>query len=238
MYDTLHIRESQMAAKKLNKKCSINKCARKHAAHGYCLMHYKRVQRHGSPEYRHGGKIIGRPCQHCERVATAREMCDRHYQMWRKYGDALHEDKRKNGLPPGVSKHREKYIAVTDNAGNFKATVPQTDASITKLDRPHATAKKAQGLRRGTSRKWLLHRKITGALKGQIVHHIDLDPGNNNIGNLHVFNSAKEHGVAHRSLDVVSADLVRYGAVIFDAELGVYRLSESFLRASALHLQP
>jgi hypothetical protein len=86
------------------KLCSIDGCGRRHAAHGWCLMHYKRVQKHGSPEYRWGGKVVGRACRHCARPVAARDFCLRHYQMWHRHGDPLFADKKKlGGMPVGTS---------------------------------------------------------------------------------------------------------------------------------------
>lgn len=34
--------------------CSVDECERTHAARGLCLMHYKRMRRHGSVEFRGG----------------------------------------------------------------------------------------------------------------------------------------------------------------------------------------
>jgi hypothetical protein len=38
-----------MAPPKLNRKCSIDGCEKKHMAHGYCATHYKRFRLYGDP---------------------------------------------------------------------------------------------------------------------------------------------------------------------------------------------
>lgn len=214
-----------MAPPKLNRTCSIPECGRKHAAHGYCLMHYKRVARHGTPEYRWGGKVVGRACDHCDRPAVARGMCERHYQMWHRHGDPLYADARKKGgLRHGLHQRRG-YLMECPVAS--MPTAVSADARTEKTDRPHAP--KRQGLRDGLkrSRREWQHRKIAAAVKGQIVHHIDVDPSNNSPENLHVFNSPSEHAKAHRSLEKVAGQMVRLGIVRFDPIEGVYLLTQS-----------
>lgn len=45
---------------------------------------------------------------------------------------------------------------------------------------------------------WILeHRLVTGALKGQVVHHKDGDRQNNQPANLRVFDSPLEHRLHH-----------------------------------------
>ena len=197
--------------------CTIEGCGRKHAAHGLCLMHYKRVQRHGSPEYRWGGKVVGRPCLHCERQAIAKGMCFRHYQMDRKHGDPLYADKRKTeGLPNGT--HLRRNYEMVCPVAEFPIAVPATSASVEKSDRSHANALKALGLRDGSkrSRREWKHRKVVNAKIGEIVHHIDGDYRNNERSNLHIFYSAKDHADAHRSLEKLAFSLLMVGLVEFD----------------------
>jgi hypothetical protein len=105
--------------------------------------------------------------------------------------------------------------------------IPASDPRIQKRDAPHKLNSAAQGKRNtGQRRRVWQHRKVTGAKPGQIVHHIDLDPTNNDIGNLHVYDDAAGHGRGHRSLEKVAASLVRSGTVVFDRLSGKYRLAE------------
>lgn len=57
----------------------------------------------------------------------------------------------------------------------------------------------------------------------EIIHHIDNDITNNNISNLWLTDSS-QHKKAHVSLVSASWDAVKSGAIIFDAELGQYKL--------------
>lgn len=228
-----------MPAQLKNRKCSIEGCGRKHAAHDLCLMHYKRQLRHGSAEYRWGGKVVGRPCMYCDRPVIALEMCWRHYQMNRKHGDALYSDKRKvDGLPNGIHRRRG-YLMVCPVAEITKAQ-PDTSPSLTKKDRLHERANSTNhGLRDGSlrSRRQWKHRKVAGAKKGEVVHHIDLNPTNNDPDNLHVTSPAG-HAAAHRSLERIAAQLVHLGLVCFDRSAGLYELAEFAVPAKPSRVQP
>lgn len=209
--------------------CTIENCGRKHAAHGFCLMHYKRFKKNGTPEYRWGGKVVGRACEHCDRAVAARGMCMRHYQMWHRHGDALHSDAKKvAGLPAG--EHMRRGYKITGETVNFVKSQPPS-ATTEKSDKPHRIAFDAQGLRtlgvKANYRKIWEHRKVAGAKPGQIVHHIDGDPLNNERVNLHVFNSQAEHARAHRSLEKAAYSFLKSGLLVFDETSGCYVPAQS-----------
>ena len=216
-----------MAPPKKDRRCSIDGCNRKHAAHDLCLMHYKRQQKHGSPEYRWGGKVVGRACKFCDRPVTAKEMCWRHYLMNYKHSDPLYADKKKTeALPNGVHARRG-YLMECPVVDITKAA--PSDATVEKGDRRHAIAFKNHGLRDGSQRhrrQWV-HRKVAKAKPGDIVHHVDGDPRNNAAENLHIFKSPAAHAKAHRSLEKVAYQLLRDGHVEFVAGEGVYKLRQS-----------
>jgi hypothetical protein len=60
----------------------------------------------------------------------------------------------------------------------------------------------------------------------EIVHHVDLDKGNNEIDNLHVFPGRSEHRKAHYSIELLIPSLLQRGIVRFNRSLGVYELCE------------
>jgi len=207
--------------------CSVEGCGRKHAAHGLCLMHYKRMKKHGTIDYTWGGKIVGRQCLHCERPVAARDMCMRHYQMWHRHGDPLYSDAKKvDGLPPG--EHMRRGYKITTDAK--LAPAKPAGASTEKTDRAHRQAFDAQGARKPGEkrnyRKQWEHRKVAGAKPGEIVHHIDGNRLNNAAENLHVFNSPSDHGAAHRSLELIAFELLQRGLVVFDRERGRYQFAD------------
>jgi hypothetical protein len=197
-------------------------------------MHYKRVQKHGTPEYRWGGKVVGRPCLHCERPVRAREMCNRHYLMWLTRGDALYADQRKQAdLPPGT--HLRKGYRVVTPPAQITTPKPAGAATVEKWDRPHALTGHAPLDVRSKSgrrvyRQWE-HRTVAGAEAGEIVHHIDGDRLHNDPSNLCVFADATAHGRAHRSLELIAYRLYRLGLVAFDQETGTYLLNEQLIDA-------
>ena len=210
-----------MAPPKLNRKCTVKGCDRKHAAHGYCLMHYRRIKKHGTVCYTWGGKKVGRPCQFCDRAVVAREMCYRHYQMWLKYGDPLHSDKaKKNGEKNG--RHiRKGYMMVTDVA-DFPKAAP-SDETTEKSNTHHSQFINSHGYRQNGSSRVLEHRKIAGAKPGEIVHHIDGNKINNNLENLHVFKDNSDHTKSHKSLETIAYHFLSLGLAYFDPDSGLYR---------------
>jgi len=76
----------------LIKFCSVEECERKHKAHGYCSMHYRRVLSNGSP-FR---PRDGRECEVelCARKCTRKLYCDKHYYRFKKHGDPLLSQER------------------------------------------------------------------------------------------------------------------------------------------------
>lgn len=148
--------------------------------------------------------------------------------MWHKHGDPLYADSKKiGGLPNG--EHKRRGYKMVCPVTNITKASPITDPKIERSDNCHKSLLINHGLRDGSkrSRRQWEHRKIANAQPGEIVHHIDLDPSNNMIDNLHVFESPKQHAIAHRSLELIAANMVKDGSVIFDRHSGLYRLAQS-----------
>ena len=90
------------------KKCAVDECDRsQETSNGYCLKHYKRFKRLGSTEL--PSREV-KKCEFCDRDATARGMCGKHYQNWARHGDPLHTDKyRQSTNKYGYKKSQGKY---------------------------------------------------------------------------------------------------------------------------------
>jgi hypothetical protein len=58
--------------------------------------------------------------------------------------------------------------------------------------------------------------------KGEIVHHVDMHPSNNEPGNLHVCDTLQQHAEIHRSLNDLVAGLIEDGIIAFDCSAGKY----------------
>lgn len=73
----------------------------------------------------------------------------------------------------------------------------------------------------------LVYENAYGVLpkKGEVIHHIDLDKHNNDIGNLYLCDN-KKHLSVHRSIEKLIKPLLENGIVVFDD--GEYRLSDSY----------
>lgn len=64
-----------MAPPKLNRKCSIDGCSKRHLANGYCAMHLRRVRLYGDPHFVkalqiHGATILERWYHYTDRVGV------------------------------------------------------------------------------------------------------------------------------------------------------------------------
>lgn len=74
------------------KICKIEDCERKHKAHGYCNLHYRRIKTTGmASRPRDGNKC---DVSGCERDCTRNLYCDKHYYRFKKYGDPLIVEER------------------------------------------------------------------------------------------------------------------------------------------------
>jgi len=66
-------------------------------------------------------------------------------------------------------------------------------------------------------------------VKGEIVHHIDGDHSNNDIGNLFLCKS-NNHQIMHWNLMKVAYQMVRDGIIVFDRKTGTYKKNIYFRR--------
>lgn len=79
--------------RKYTDTCSVEGCASRFYAKGYCVKHYSRLQNHGDPlAYLPGAKKrAGCAIDGCERPYQAQGYCSMHYTRVRKHGDPRHE---------------------------------------------------------------------------------------------------------------------------------------------------
>lgn len=70
--------------------------------------------------------------------------------------------------------------------------------------------------------------------KGEHVHHIDLDPGNDSDDNLHVFPDGTAHGECHASLGFCAQVLIKRGLISFSRRAGRYHVSHGSLRVPGI----
>lgn len=167
------------------KTCTVEGCARKHAANGLCLMHYKRFRKYGTTELPEREIKL---CLYCSRQAVTKGMCDAHRQMDARHGDPLHADKKRAALEP-LYVDKQGYLAVRGKGGHN------------------------------------VHRIITNAKPGQVVHHIDDDKLNNDLSNLYICENQAKHASAHQSIEKLGFELVKVGLINFDRSLGRYVFS-------------
>lgn len=67
--------------------CEAKDCERKHKAHGYCSMHYRRKLYNGLTDRPKDGKNCA--VNDCARKCTRNLYCDMHYYRFKRYGDPL-----------------------------------------------------------------------------------------------------------------------------------------------------
>lgn len=70
------------------KLCSIEGCANKSHAHGWCTTHYGRWLKHGDPNFIKVAFEALCSVEECERTAKNLGLCDMHYQRFVRNGDA------------------------------------------------------------------------------------------------------------------------------------------------------
>lgn len=107
-----------MGRTKLNKKCTIDGCDKKHHSHGYCISHVKRLRKYGDalghPErvFRNRNrKSLNKKCSvvGCGRMHQARDFCSCHYVRFMKHGTP------QENIPIKETKRVQKFCKLCNN---------------------------------------------------------------------------------------------------------------------------
>lgn len=123
---------------------------------------------------------------------------------------------------------------VADRLGRSSRSIMERSKhlSIPKWRRPsgmHA-GRQIDGFNKGRpvyTHRVVMAKHIGRSLTRQdVVHHIDCDTNNNSIENLHLFNGPSPHRLAHLSIERLIKPLLDRGAIMFDRDDGVYRISK------------
>lgn len=154
-------------------ECEVKGCKREAKTKRYgnlCLMHYKRVVKHGDPNtdkvYElHQQKLIreNAKCKYCDRKVGrtgAFGMCNKHYQMFRLHGDAMYFDERIRPKSHGY------YRVGKHGTGEHRKVYED-----------------------------YIGRKLKPT---EVVHHINFDKTDNRIENLYLYSSKSEHTRVHQ----------------------------------------
>lgn len=153
------------------KSCSVDGCSGRYRCSGFCSRHYSRYLDHGDPL----GGSYGRNRNHgdlcgidgCDQKYQTMGVCEMHYARLRKTGS----------YGPAI-RLRGEFGKGTISKGGYRYT--------------------SKG-----GRSVLEHRMKVEALigrplaSGEVVHHIDRNRANNNIDNLMLIPSQKEHNRLH-----------------------------------------
>src|SRR5450755_193219 len=75
--------------------CSIDGCLKDSWKRSWCVMHYRRWQAHGDPNYVRPAHVkVVCAVADCSREARAGGYCNRHYENLRRYGDPIPQKDR------------------------------------------------------------------------------------------------------------------------------------------------
>ena len=115
-----------MGRTKLNKKCTIDGCDKKHHSHGYCISHVKRLRKYGDalghPErvFRNRNrKSLNKKCSvvGCGRMHQARDFCSCHYVRFMKHGTP------QENIPIKETKRVQKFCKLCNNTIYWKSNI-------------------------------------------------------------------------------------------------------------------
>ena len=174
-------------------QCQVEKCDREAKGRGYCLMHYKRFRKHGDANFIF--EYSHRRNKECKISSCNKIVHAKGFCI------SHYHSNRKYGDALYVDKRRKDVIDRTIASGG--------ERRIRKCGR--------------SEHRFIVENYIGRKLEDrEVVHHIDLNPYNNEISNLYVYESKSEHTKVHCELRRIAKEakttdkeLVRNGIVHF-----------------------
>lgn len=188
----------------MTKLCSAEGCTRGLLAKGLCRLHYKRMQRNGNLTLMIAEKGSVKPLcpvTDCDREVKAGGYCIMHYKR-----------QKRNGTTDRVLR-QYSLGARCEHCGSFgrngrlvkgfchacylrqfkkgyveRDIAPQGSGTLTKAGYRVITV---------DGKREYEHRHYMGARKGEVVHHKDGDPSNNDPDNLEILSSQSAHMKLH-----------------------------------------
>lgn len=164
----------------------------------------------------------------CDRQSKARGMCLMHYKRdrygrhgvmgWPRKGDPCEHCEKPSVARGYCSSHYYQWQRYGDPE-YFKRRSTTFVSRGYEFERGH-----------GAGGPRPLHRIISGAKPGEVVHHINGVKSDNNITNLAVLASQSVHASVHNSLEQAAFALVRAGVIVFDHAACGYRVSDEHVK--------
>lgn len=179
------------------KLCSVENCSKPVLARGWCSRHYSRWRNTGNPETPStlGRWTSGRKCEYCEQDAKyevdGKEVCPKHWQRIRKYGqpDVVMKPKRTE-LPQPVL---EDGYAKLEAANKQQVLIDQEDLGKTAQHFWHVS-KQGYPTTRIDGALITLHTLLIGLPPaGQVTDHINQNKLDNRKANLRFVSRLENH---------------------------------------------
>lgn len=151
------------------KVCSVEGCGGQHEAKGYCSKHYLRLKRHGSINLPPPDPVTTTcDVDGCNNIVKRKKLCKLHYKRVWKHGDVGGPLPIKRAKGTGSYNHSGYLITISKG----KRCMEHIKIAETALGKQMA--------------------------KGNIVHHVDGNPKNNNKSNLVICENQAYHLLIHQ----------------------------------------